>query len=374
MFASRVGLRIAALLFCLGMSGAVMAQAPAALKPPFDVAAVRAEQGRPAKKKFRCQAVPAAVVSVETQSKYAPGTGSTVIDPKGAAVYEKLATRVRRFTRPLVRMANAYVRSNPADPRIARCAATWLAAWAAADAARDPKERSGDAVRAQLLAIASLAYVQIRDEPSLKSKQRAAIEPWLRRLATRVVADYSEGPNLPSRRNNHRYWAGWSAMTAAIALDDHSFYDWALRSAELGIDSITPEGFLPLELERKQRSLGYHFYAAEPLVLLAEAAAANGVDLYARNDGAIVRMVERAISGWSDPAAFADRTGIDQDRNFIKNGGKIAWALILARRYPAIDVAAWHEAYDSFTSLAAGGDVQLLYLPPAPADAAAPSR
>jgi poly(beta-D-mannuronate) lyase len=349
-------------------------QVPPALKAPFDVAAVRAEQGRPAKKKFRCPAVPAAVPSVQTESKYAAGTGSTVIDPKGAAVYEKLTSKLRRFTRPLVRLANAYVRSNPADPRIARCAATWLSAWAAADAAHDPQDRSGDAVRAQLLAIASLAYVQIAGEPSLKPKQRAAIEAWLRRLATRVVADYSQGADLPSRRNNHRYWAGWSAMAAAIALDDRSFYDWAIQSAELGIDSITPEGFLPLELERKQRSLGYHFYAAEPLVLLAEAAAANGTDLYARNDGAIVRMVERAISGWSDPAAFSDRTGIDQDRDFIKNGGKIAWALILARRFPAVDVAAWHEAYDSFTSLAAGGDVQLLYLQPAPLDAAPPSR
>ena len=78
--------------------------------------------------------------------------------------------------------------------------------------------------------------------------QRRAIEGWLRRLATRVEADYSHGGDLPSRRNNHRYWAGWAAMAAAIALDDRRLYGWALESAELGIDSITADGFLPLEL------------------------------------------------------------------------------------------------------------------------------
>lgn len=358
----RAALALAAWLCLTGV--AVADESQPLLKPPFDIGAVREEYGRPAKKKFRCAPVPRSVPSVETESKYAPGTGSTVIDPRRAAVYDKLKTRLRGFTGPLVRLANAYVRSDPADPRLARCAATWLAVWAKSDAARDPQDRRGDAVRAQFLAIVALAYVQIRDEPSLKPHERSAIEAWLRRLATRVEADYTHGPDLPSRRNNHRYWAGWSVMTAAIALNDRGFYDWAIASAEFGIDSITPEGFLPLELERKQRSLGYHFYAAEPLVLLAEAAAANGTDLYARNDGAIVRLVARSVAGWADPADFAARAGIDQDRGFIKNGGKIAWALILARRFPAIDVGEWHTRYASFSSLAAGGDVQLLYLSP----------
>ncbi|MBL8583713.1 MAG: alginate lyase family protein [Rhizobiaceae bacterium] len=363
MSASLRRLGLVLLAVWIGLAGAAGAEAP--LKPPFDLAKVRAEQGKPAKKKFRCGAVPPSVRSVETESKYAPGTGSTVIDPQRAAVYDKLKNRLRRFTGPVVRLANAYVRSQPADPRIAACAVSWLATWARLDAAKDPQDRRGDAVRAQLLSIVALAYVQVRDEPTLAPDERRTVEAWLRRLASRVQSDYSEGADLPSRRNNHRYWAGWAVMTAAVALDDRQFYDWALSSAELGIDSITADGFLPLELERKQRSLGYHFYAAEPLVLLAETALANGTDLYARNDGAIVRLVERSVAGWSDPADFAARTGIDQDLGFIKNGGKIAWALILAHRFPVIDVAAWHTQYSSFTSLAAGGDVQLLYLDPA---------
>ena len=127
---------------------------------------------------------------------------------------------------------------------------------------------------------------------------------------------------------------------------------------------MTPDGFLPLELERRQRSLGYQFFATEPLVMLAEGADANGIDLYSRNDSAILRLAERTLSGWTDPSLFAEKTGFAQDRDFIKNGGKVAWAPVLARRYPALDISAWLAKYREFFSLAAGGNVNLLYSAP----------
>ena len=181
------------------------------------------------KKKFICPAVPQPVASVDVESKYAPGSASNVIDPERAAALDKVNTRLRRFTGPLIRLANGYLSSRPADARIARCVSTWLAAWANWRAVELPGDRRGEAVRAQFLAVASLAYLEVENEPALPDAERQATKDWLRRLAVRVHKDYSSAEDLPSRRNNHRYWAGWAVMAAAIVLDDKPMFDWGRR-------------------------------------------------------------------------------------------------------------------------------------------------
>ena len=57
------------------------------------------------------------------------------------------------------------------------------------------------------------------------------------------------------------------------------------------------------------RALHYHFYALAPLVLLAEFGAANRLDLYAVNDGAIHHMVRRSVAGLEDSGPFEHATG-----------------------------------------------------------------
>ena len=76
--------------------------------------------------------------------------------------------------------------------------------------------------------------------------------------------------------------------------------------------------------------------AAAPLVTTAELAAANGVDLYPEERGALGRLVERALSGLRDPAPFAERAGARQERPDREN---LAWVAPYLHRVPA-DAAA----------------------------------
>ena len=120
--------------------------------------------------------------------------------------------------------------------------------------------------------------------------------------------------------NNHAYWTGLGVAAAGIAANDRSLFDWGIGKFDLGADAVTADGTLPLEMKRGQRAIHSHFFALTPLVYLAELGEANGLEPYARNGGAIKRLVERSVAGSRDPRWFALRAGATQD---IVAGGKL---------------------------------------------------
>ncbi len=121
--------------------------------------------------------------------------------------------------------------------------------------------------------------------------------------------------------------AAEQAYHAAVTVPE----DFARRD---GLRQVTPEGTLPLEMERASMALHYHLFAAAALVLLAELAEFNGFDLYNENGGALRRLVLRAASGLADPPFFAKRTGVPQQPQDLGNAGIISWGRPFARRFP----------------------------------------
>jgi poly(beta-D-mannuronate) lyase len=101
-----------------------------------------------------------------------------------------------------------------------------------------------------------------------------------------------------------------------------------------GVRQITPEGTLPLEMNRAARALHYHLYALAPLVMIAEFGEANGLDLYSERGFAIKRLVARCIAGLQDHSYFAQHTGQQQDMPDTITGFEIGWAVPYARRFP----------------------------------------
>ena len=67
----------------------------------------------------------------------------------------------------------------------------------------------------------------------------------------------------------------------------------------MGIEAI-PDGSLTAEMNRGEMALHYNLYALAPLIMLAELGLANGIDLYAYDDGAIHRPVKFCLAGRSD--------------------------------------------------------------------------
>jgi poly(beta-D-mannuronate) lyase len=210
-----------------------------------------------------------------------------------------------------VRIANAYVKSSPKNPAAAACALGWLDVWASANAMTDMRSKQAHFNLSQALGGFALAYTQIRNAPDLPTDQKKRVEPWLKALARRVME--SKDTKEVSGRNNHRYWAGLAAAAAGAATGDKQLTEWGIDSARIGLAQVTPEGTLPLEMNRGKRARDYHIFASEPLVATAELARHQGVDLYAEHGGALTRLVNRVVDSLDDSSFFEKATGAKQE-------------------------------------------------------------
>jgi len=178
------------------------------------------------------------------------------------------------------------------------------------------------------------------------------------------VVNFMDQNQEVSGRNNHRYWAGLAATAAGIATDDKRLVNWGLDSARIGLSQITPEGTLPLEINRGKRARDYHIYAAEPLVATAELARSRGVDLYAENNGALKRLVDRVVASLDDPSFFEKATGAKQEP-FPDDGivppNRIAWLEIYQSRFPSPKIEEILAPRRPLASSGLGGDLTLLF-------------
>jgi poly(beta-D-mannuronate) lyase len=144
-------------------------------------------------------------------------------------------------------------------------------------------------------------------------------------------------PTDTALTNNHAYWRGLMATgVGVIARDDHLFR-FGLRSFRHAVGALDDNGAWPLEMARHERALHYQSFALQPLILIAELAARQGVDLYATQEGgrSIHDAVRFLLGALEDPRAIARYTAEPQYLGSLKPGsGDHAWAEFYARRYP----------------------------------------
>lgn len=330
------------------------------LQPPFDTAARREARGAELGF-FNCASPPKPLRDLNFDGYYADrGAGSSVVDQAAEKAYREATQAISRYEDGLTQTSDRYVTSKPANAQPAACVLDWLADWAAAGAMLGEASQQGGYVRKWGLAPISASYLKIRDEPVLDPAKKAAVEQWIGRWARIVRNDY-DPTKLESRRNNHVYWAAWSVGLAAVVLDDRALFDWSMDKARLGLKQIKADGTLPLEMGRKARAYHYHAFASAPLVLTAELASRNGVDLYADNDGALTRLIARTIAGFTDDSFFAKATGAKQDRSGSSRGPHIAWLEPYYARTGDPAAAALIGKFRPMKERRLGGDMTLMY-------------
>jgi poly(beta-D-mannuronate) lyase len=184
----------------------------------------------------------------------------------------------------------------------------------------------------------AIAYLKARPAHVASAADDALITAWMDKVGGQVEEYFgprnTRGTN--DGQNNHYYWAGFAAMAAAVAANDHKLFDWALTTYWFGVHQIQPDGTLPLEMARGQRALHYHLFGITPLIMMAELGEANGVPMYAANNEALRRLAVRSVTGLLDNSYFAAKSGVKQD---TPEGGKIrsddiAWAVPYVKRFP----------------------------------------
>lgn len=332
------------------------------LAAPFDAIDLRDKLGAEDTDRFACPPVEAVPADLEFYSIYDQDTGrGSVIDPEAQVIYNETVDPIRDFENSMTSMANRYVKSSPPRLDIAQCGLDSLVEWANGDALLGAVNTTGQSVRKWTLSSVAMAWIQIRDEPRLDPRKRKKVEKWMRDVAFMVKKDYLRDTHLVSRKNNHLYWAAWAVMATGVALEDRGLFDWALRRAEYGIESIQEDGTLPLEMARQRQAINYHSYAAVPLFLMAETALRNGVNLYTLNEGALFRFGRRVVGGFNDPAYFDQRAGERQDFKRGITPAGLAWLEIYFKRSGDQSALKRLEDLRPMRFSRMGGDVTFLY-------------
>jgi poly(beta-D-mannuronate) lyase len=289
---------------------------------------------------YECPAPPPFAKTQEINSYYIDSHAS-IIDPQKFAAFQKASETSGHLSQYAALAADAYLEKG--SRAAARCVYSMLDAAAKADA-WDGKMSGYQDVYLQnwLLSAVGIAYLKVRSSGLGTSAQQTDIEKWLGLLALRVreFFDAELARMGADHENNHLYWAGLAIAAEAIADDDQEAGQWALNAYRIGLENIQPDGSLKAEMDRGQMAFHYHLYALAPLIMLAELGEANGIDLYAENNGALHRLVRFCEAGLEDPKIFEKRTGVAQVVALPYAGSDIGWAVPYVRRFPDAKLSA----------------------------------
>jgi len=302
------------------------AASPALQPPPGYAGAVPVARGKP----FSCPAPPPPYTGVlDFPSKYeGSGPSRDKVNPEAEKRYKERLAPITRMEKESNRLVARYFKTG--EPAVLRCALDWYARWADAGALRgEAPTHTGRSVRKWALGSLSGAWLRLRhssSRPLTADPERAQrIERWLGLLADQVVVEWPAS-DPRDKFNNHYYWAAWSVMATAVALDRRDLFARALELYRVFAEQVDSDGYLSNELRRETRALAYHNYALNPVAMIAAFAKANGVDLARENDGALQRLAQRTWAGLEQPQLFERRTGHRQELEDVEDrSSKLTW-------------------------------------------------
>jgi len=290
---------------------------------------------------YSCPAPPPFAKSLEVQGYYSDAHHS-VVDPAKQAAEREATEAPTHLGQWATEAADAYLTKG--SRAAAQCVYTLMDAAAQAKAWTDTMSTSqGSYEQKWLLAGVSVAYLKVHGTGVGTADQEKAIKKWLNDVAHRAM-EYVDGKKSKPDSdawNNHRYWAGYAVAAAGVAIGDKEDFQFGVEAYKAGVDQITPDGALPRELARAGRALHYHLYALAPLVMMAELAEANGIDLYSQDHGAIHRLVRLCAAGLANPDIFAKATGVPQEAMEDISGAAIGWAVPWVKRFPDAQLSDW---------------------------------
>ena len=282
-----------------------------------------------------------------TATPVKPPTGPMVIPPRYASGnhgpvnpnYEATVTLYRDFESTAAELANQYVASG--DPRYAACLLSHLDRWAQANALTDYTVSTEKGASNQAwyqtewsASAAALALSQVVREPSLDAAQLARVIDWLHRVSRKQIS-FPGGANTCC--NNHAYWRGVHATMVGVLANDSELFRWGVGRYALAIEQLAPDGSWPLEMARHEQALHYQNFALLPVVMIAEIAAQQGLNLYAykangRDLNSAIGYLAKAYSAAKNDPSAAGGGKLDM-RAFAPGRGDLTWAEFYRARF-----------------------------------------
>lgn len=288
------------------------------------------------------------------------------IDAENKERYENAIAHTRAFLIFITRYASNYTQTDGNRLDGAACALEALTLWARADALSDLKSRQTYHSMTRVIAGSAIAFMQVKAASDLLEIETSVIERWLTRRAQSTIPIYTQTGNLPSNRQNHRYWAGLAVAAVGVITGRRDFLDFGYHSYQIGICQVTTNGALPLELDRKKRARDYHLHALAPLVMLASITHANGYDALSLCNGSLQKLARFALDSIKDPIKVEGLTGVKQvslprEKNGLVRRDRIAWLEVYLSLYPK-ERSHYQDLYDSpLFSSNLGGRLSAIY-------------
>jgi hypothetical protein len=181
----------------------------------------------------------------------------------------------------------------------------------------------------------SLAVSIIRSEPALNSTDRDRVIAWLHSAALKSVSE-SRGPTSGTSTNNHFFWRGLAAAAAGVISGDNKLFAQGVRTYATAIAEMDEQGAFPDEMARHELAMHYQAFAIEPLVMIAELAYRQGLNIYSLQEHGhrlsdAVNFLSRALA---DPAIIKKYTPEDQqlDPDLQPGSALLSWTELWTAR------------------------------------------
>jgi poly(beta-D-mannuronate) lyase len=232
--------------------------------------------------------------------------------------------------------ASRYVATG--DPAEAVCVANMLSHWAAAGALLDYNFEQSSQAWYQVewsLSSVSLAWSVVQTDPAIPAAQRAAILKWMHTV-TEYLFDQDPRPGDSAHENNHAYWRALCATSVGILTNDQKLYRRGVAQYVRAIGQMNKDGSLPLEMARHENALHYQSFALAPLVMIAELAARQGIDLYSlrMNGHTISDAVDFLVRASADLSLVKKYASEPQTFSLFSGEKPPAWTEFWAARHP----------------------------------------
>ena len=224
------------------------------------------------------------------------------------------------------------------DPVEAVCVANLLSRWAAAKTLLDYSYQESSQAWYQVewtLSSVSLAWSVVQSDHAIPAVQRDEIPKWMHKV-TEYMFDQDPHPDEPARENNHAYWRALCATSVGIITSDESLYHRGIEQYARAIRQMNDDGSFPLEMARHENALHYQSFALAPLVMIAELAARQGVDLYSLrvNGHTIDDAVDFLVRASADPQLVKKYASEPQTFSLFSGEKPPAWIEFWAARHP----------------------------------------
>nr|WP_321483060.1 alginate lyase family protein [uncultured Cohaesibacter sp.] len=274
---------------------------------------------------FVCPNFPEATISLSYGSRYKDDSKSrSELDAEANAAVNKALGPSDRFIQILARLADKAQKKTAQRDDIVRCAIDGIAHWAEADSFSEIDSLTANLSYASRVGGIAIAYAQfkalipkVQAEPveevttvgqmqlldksdladtdegsqavaaeegdglpgseSLAEKEPVllpeeyrestkTIEHWLAKLGASIIHFWeTDGPPMASK-GNLRAWAALAVIQIGLTIDNEDYIEWGLESHRVILDTIDPDGSLPMEMRRGKYALHYQLHAVAPLV------------------------------------------------------------------------------------------------------------